>query len=1095
MRKFLLLCFLVCIAASKADDIEVLHDYHNVVENSDSAGTSQWLFNQHITTSNKIYSFVTVGDSYNSPNVLSVIDKNKNNGKVIEELKDIDQGRYRSIVLKDQILYLFIERTNGMIRNIEVWGVDTATDIADLLTVTDVSNVPSLKYEAKHSFVINNKEILIQSEFKTFSIYNTNTASFRTLDVLQYTVSVDDENSFGLNNNIIIHETRNEQVSRVDPISGNTEVLVDNILFMSYLGIFDNRGYFLGTTEDRFTGCCRNFSLYSTDGHSVRTEYEGFAWSRSPKLKIQRIGDMLFLMQADETKKLLYKDVNETRFNSISSSFTFAGNVADRFRLTEHNGRYYLLGRTSIEGSSKASNAIIEIDLSDGYKIIAEQEINDGEDRWVLLFKDGDQLSLVESVYKQVGFEDYDPLISKCYRVDLSNDTLIHTDTLNNFFFISNIDLSSHGYVFAKSYNHGIEPRHVSCLDSKVNLIKDFNPYLVNGGANFTFAANTKKTVVLYKSIFESTEDLFVHDGQTYNQYDVTSLESENYGFFAKLHWVDNDYLYLKIKVEYQYQFDYYTFALNLETGDLTFLTVDFGVNYDFHRGDIIRFVNNANDNTGVIQRMALDRQERIRVPDELRNFKLYERYVLAYGKSNEPSHYLFLKIEGDQTVEEFFIPCTQTCELPLVESDKNIALISNAEQGVLGDYYVYQFDKSEEPFKISQGYPGDTVLLTSNGDLSLLLITEYDTESTSEVQYLYTFNHEEKGLKKIYTDFGNFTKVMPLGKNYIGITENKKLILLDQEFNLVNEATIPNVELYENLSNDTYFECDNGTCYISLEESTLDGIVTSLIKVNANLDMIEVVNKGTKIHSTVDKKNDYFLLDAENMTSSREIYRLNRVLSDVDTDGMDDDYEIAFGFDPNNPEDATFDTDNDGVNNLREYKERMNPLKTDTDSDGYTDGEEINSGMNPLEFDLHLVDNDNDGLSLRVENEIGTDDFNTDTDGDGVSDFEDSFPLDASEFADTDGDGIGNYTDLDDDNDGMPDSWETRYRLNPNDPSDRDGDIDLDGISNYQEYVNGTDPRVANNRSSNDSSGGGSTPIWLLMILFTYIGIRNYRR
>jgi PKD repeat protein len=46
-----------------------------------------------------------------------------------------------------------------------------------------------------------------------------------------------------------------------------------------------------------------------------------------------------------------------------------------------------------------------------------------------------------------------------------------------------------------------------------------------------------------------------------------------------------------------------------------------------------------------------------------------------------------------------------------------------------------------------------------------------------------------------------------------------------------------------------------------------------------------------------------------------------------------------------------------------------------------------------------------------------------------------------------------------DTDHDGMPDSWETSHGLNPNDPADRNGDLDGDGYTNVEEYLNGTDP------------------------------------
>lgn len=47
----------------------------------------------------------------------------------------------------------------------------------------------------------------------------------------------------------------------------------------------------------------------------------------------------------------------------------------------------------------------------------------------------------------------------------------------------------------------------------------------------------------------------------------------------------------------------------------------------------------------------------------------------------------------------------------------------------------------------------------------------------------------------------------------------------------------------------------------------------------------------------------------------------------------------------------------------------------------------------------------------------------------------------------------------LDSDNDGIPDSWEVTYGLDPNDPSDAALDSDGDGISNLDEYHEGSNP------------------------------------
>ena len=83
-----------------------------------------------------------------------------------------------------------------------------------------------------------------------------------------------------------------------------------------------------------------------------------------------------------------------------------------------------------------------------------------------------------------------------------------------------------------------------------------------------------------------------------------------------------------------------------------------------------------------------------------------------------------------------------------------------------------------------------------------------------------------------------------------------------------------------------------------------------------------------------------------------------------------------------------------------------------------------------------------------------------SDSDEDGVPDNQDAFPSDPAETVDTDGDGIGNNADTDDDNDKMPDAWEIQYGFEPliDDASD---DSDGDGISNLDEFYDGSNPVV----------------------------------
>ncbi len=73
----------------------------------------------------------------------------------------------------------------------------------------------------------------------------------------------------------------------------------------------------------------------------------------------------------------------------------------------------------------------------------------------------------------------------------------------------------------------------------------------------------------------------------------------------------------------------------------------------------------------------------------------------------------------------------------------------------------------------------------------------------------------------------------------------------------------------------------------------------------------------------------------------------------------------------------------------------------------------------------------------------------------------------------DTDADGTPNITDSDDDNDGMPDAWETDNELDPLDAADASLDADDDGMTNLQEYLEGTDPNV---------SDAEAFPFWIIV-------------
>lgn len=136
-----------------------------------------------------------------------------------------------------------------------------------------------------------------------------------------------------------------------------------------------------------------------------------------------------------------------------------------------------------------------------------------------------------------------------------------------------------------------------------------------------------------------------------------------------------------------------------------------------------------------------------------------------------------------------------------------------------------------------------------------------------------------------------------------------------------------------------------------------------------------------------------------------------------TDTDDDDDGYADLHD---SMPLDSTewFDFDRDGIGNNRDE---------DDDNDGYSDEVERSEGSDPENPYSVPADSDND----RIPNEADTDD-----DNDGVLDADDDFPLDAAEWIDTDSDGLGDNRDGDDDNDHFTDVIEL-HPLVATDPLD----------------------------------------------------------
>lgn len=228
---------------------------------------------------------------------------------------------------------------------------------------------------------------------------------------------------------------------------------------------------------------------------------------------------------------------------------------------------------------------------------------------------------------------------------------------------------------------------------------------------------------------------------------------------------------------------------------------------------------------------------------------------------------------------------------------------------------------------------------------------------------------------------------------------------------------------------------------------------------------------------------------DGDGLDDGAEVNTFGTDPNNPDTDGggTNDGAEVAIGSDPlNNNSDDGQDSDSDGLSDAIEITLGTDPANTDSDADGLSDGEEVNTfATNP-----DLPDTDGDGLDDGFEvNTSLTDPDRVDTDSDGLDDGSEVDIYETDPLSeDTDADGLSDGEEVntfatdpnnpDTDNGGAPDGDEVLGNTNPADPTDdlTDLDSDNDGIPNSVEGGGDQDNDGIVNYLDLDSDNDGIT-------------------
>lgn len=256
------------------------------------------------------------------------------------------------------------------------------------------------------------------------------------------------------------------------------------------------------------------------------------------------------------------------------------------------------------------------------------------------------------------------------------------------------------------------------------------------------------------------------------------------------------------------------------------------------------------------------------------------------------------------------------------------------------------------------------TVSWTGIGDQYLVIIPEYLSEDPVPCSYVY----REPDVSLVWVDGTTCTfSGLHEGTHTIELRALDKTRMLwshDTSFTFTIDLTPPTARII-GPSDSSYLE--------SVVDITVAGDDTNFERMELYTDNsveqtwttggTQTCGWDTTTYTEGEHSLKLIVYDAAGNIAETSVMVIVNNIPDDDEDGIPDEWELAYGLNPNDPSDALLDFDGDGLNNLEEYLLGTDPTNPDSDGDGLGDGVEIKLDLNPVSWDT-----DGDGIGDGVE-------------------------------------------------------------------------------------------------------------------------------